>query len=408
MFTNFTANLLIAKLCFSSGSPGLYGYYAITTAIAFFLPILDLGIGQSIYNHFSRLRDTDFCIKTFKIYTNFLVKTALFWVIILISVATVYLMFNLQTIEYLKVDEQLLAFFVSLTIYIISIPMSSGFKILHSLSKIDKALLIQSIVSPLTLMAIYVTSVLQLELMPVAIVAPSIAFLISNLLAFRVAKSFFHDSISYAPKDSITWKPLLKTGFWAVILNLSVILSTFLPRLFLQNRDQSNDLDRYAFLLTLVTPFLSLTSLFAMKKSPDYRRLITKDQRRWLTRNSIISTSLAFGLAIVFYILVYLLPILQLPTLNQFETKLGATYILLHACYFLLLSSQTEKRDLKVFSFIFVFSIAIQTLINFNFVNIGYQNFLLLNVLLTVLIQSLGVGIYSYFFSNHRFLRENK
>jgi hypothetical protein len=397
MVTNFTANLLIAKLCFASGSPGLYGYYAITTAISFFLPVMDLGIGQSIYNDFTKSGEADFSIGTLKIYMTYLLKTSIFWMTVLIVTATAILAFNRQSQEGLATNQQFFAFLVSIIIYIISIPMSSGFKVLHSLSKIDKALLIQSTVSPLTLIAIYITSVLNLNITPVAIVAPSIAFLISNVLALKVAKLFLKDSLSNASKNLISWATLLNTGFWVVLLNLLNILSTFLPRLILQNRGLSDDLDRYAFLFTIVTPFLSLTTLFAMQKSPNYRRLPKKAQRQWLIENLKISIGMAIGITFMFVVLIYLLPIINLPTLNRFETKIAIAYILIHASFFLLLSSQTEKMDLKVFGFIYLFSIAVQTLININFSTMDFQSFLLLNVLLITTIQGLGVGIYSFF-----------
>jgi hypothetical protein len=184
MGTNFLTSLAIAYLCFSENSPGLFGYYAFVTSLSYFLPVMDLGVGQSIYNHFSRITVDFFSEREFQYYLRYLKRISISWIGLILAFYVGNHAINLPTGNLFNPSNNLEMITLSLIIYFLSIPLSAGFKLLNSIPRTELSLMLQSLTSPFTLLTMILGKTLHLETQKIVFIAPPLSFLLSNLINF--------------------------------------------------------------------------------------------------------------------------------------------------------------------------------------------------------------------------------
>ena len=86
MGSNFLCNLLIARELIFGPITGMYGLYAIGVGIVLFLPVMDLGLGQTIFNYYSKKSIESRDSQVFHLIFKRLVIVSLVWMLILITI----------------------------------------------------------------------------------------------------------------------------------------------------------------------------------------------------------------------------------------------------------------------------------------------------------------------------------
>lgn len=391
MGTNFLTSMAIAFICFSENTPGLFGNYALVTALGSFLPVLDLGIGQSMYNHFTRRKKYEFQAHDFEYYVKYLWKISIIWISLVVTFYFIYKVLSLNGLIPFKISYSSEIIIISIIFYLSSIPFSAGFKLLNSIPKIELSLILQSMINPLVLFSLLIGRYLHLNLQTLVFIAPPLSFLLSNLMSWAIAKKLLITDSKDMKHNLHKPRELFVFGGWSTLMTITTILTTFLPRIVLQLNDEKQMLDEYSFFLTILNPFLSLISLYAMKIIPDFRKLTRELQLNWLISRIKDSLIIASLISILLITLVFSLNKLRLPTLGLDETVLALLIIFLYATYFIPLSAQSNLEDIKRFSILYLFTILLQVSLAFIIPNQNYIVFLIVTVFLSYVLQCLGV-----------------
>jgi hypothetical protein len=86
-----------------------------------------------------------------------------------------------------------------------------------------------------------------------------------------------------------------------------------------------------------------------------------------------------------------------LPNLSTIETVFAIILIFLHAMFFLPLSAQTNLDDIKRFSILYLFVIALQLSLVFLIPNPNYSLYIFITITLSFVIQCLGVSLITFY-----------
>ena len=154
MFSNFYFNLSIAKILLAQNAKGQFGLYGIGVALTFFLPVMDFGLGQTIYNYYSQNSFKNRSIDVFKNVFKKLIRIFIVWEVSLFIIL-IYCSPGLEDKFFGENRNLFLSFILALSVYFCSIPFSIGFRILSSIPKISQALIIQSLNSPIIFSLFY-------------------------------------------------------------------------------------------------------------------------------------------------------------------------------------------------------------------------------------------------------------
>jgi hypothetical protein len=350
MGSNFLCNLLIARELIFGPITGMYGLYAIGVGIVLFLPVMDLGLGQTIFNYYSKKSIESRDSQVFHLIFKRLVIVSLVWMLILITI-TFLIHQTFDTVFELEGNRSSWQLtLVTLTIYLLSIPFSIGFRYLHSIPRIDVALLIQSLVSPTTLIIIFLLNKNSTYMMFAVLITPAVLYLSTCIMAFSIALKFLTRREDVFASLEVKQLRMFQLGSWSTLLALTSVLLPFSPRIFFQVGRQSILLDQYSLLMTYLLPLMSIVSLFALSKNSEYRRIEKSSRFEWLTVNTKKSLILSVLLGLGFLVCSPAFEAFGLPVLKINLQIYIFLILVFYGAYFLPLSAQSDYSTLRKFA----------------------------------------------------------
>lgn len=342
--------LLMTKLLINIFGVDGYAKYVVITAISSLIPFADLGLGLSVFNVYSK-QDLDESL-TLEAKERISLSFYLICTFACFALIVIFLFSNVQFFErllsrnlgYLRSNDAL----IILGITFISTPLTLGFRKMYAKGNVLKAILLSFLIPLLNLL-------ITLLLIPHSqradqwiIFAPSMSYLIANLIAFfnadvhrdLVPLSFYHfKSKSY---------PLLRFASYATLFSSLIAVMLQFPKFYFAQQNAQINVAKYAILLLIGSSVGSLVSAYASVFVPSYKkhRFALSGYRFLLPTKKMTFLILAIGLIGFIYGPMFIHGFFKIE-FSWFEFFVAEIAILIYLLWVFYNSFLTELNDLK-------------------------------------------------------------
>ena len=358
MFSGFFFNLLIANLILHKLGGIFFSNYAAITSIPLLLSFLDLSLGQVVYNILTDRSKPNWeqQVKTY--------ISRVFYTLIIISFL---LCFVTLTISYplnfsqqfdLSSDQNLNALLpINLILYFLSIPLNIGFRILSALSKVNAIIWIQSLMYPITFFGSFFFLNSNRNMNAIIFILPALATFLVSLMGFLKAFTWRY-LVKIETKGLGKWfkQEAIPVAFWSTLLSSLSMLIIHFPRFYLLKYGDTQSAVSYNYFLLFLLPGHSLIVTYCSVSGPKFR-LKNSYQEKIVhlhhARVDVITMSLVIG---GFLIITSMLGLSNfVHYLNLGEAKYIWISLILYGLWFIPISSLTEAKSAKQFTFDFLF-----------------------------------------------------
>jgi O-antigen/teichoic acid export membrane protein len=275
-----------------------FGLITVVTTLALLIPFADLGMSAALVNAFAERRPNR--AKLLRVAWTYM------WIASLVLLATVWLiqtLFGWSDVLGGNVPEYVVV--SSLSIFILSVPLGVGGRILVGLGRLPLLTVLQALFPVLTLAMTVGVRLIGPEYGYYLV--PGVAQLVTTATILACAYAIIDD-------DSNRWLPslgrhgefrlLFSQGASMMLITLGLALSFQSDRLVLSHVSTSAALGTYAILMTLYAPTWALLSTAGMALWPHFAsggsesRLLAEFHKQWRTI-ALLASCLAAGLTLL-------------------------------------------------------------------------------------------------------------
>ena len=331
---------------------GIDGYakYAVITAIPSLIPFADLGLGLSVFNIYAKQHSD----RPLTLEEKENISLAFYLICFFASFAfiTICLLLNVQHFERLfnKNIPYLYDYstFLILGITFFSTPLTLGFRKMYGNGNVQKAILLSFLIPFFNLILTFLLILYTQRADQWIVFAPSISYLIANLVAF-IHAGVYKDLIplTFYHFRSKSFQ-LLTFAWYATLFNTLIAVMLQLPKFYFANQNAQVSVSKYAILLLVGSSLGSLVSAYASVLVPTYKknRYTSKGLEPLIPTRKISILILAIGLVGFIYGPIFLKGIFNIE-FSYFEFFISETAFIVYLLWVFYNSFLTEMNDLK-------------------------------------------------------------
>jgi len=360
MVTGFLFNLLIANLILHHLGGEFFATYAAITSIPLLLSFLDLSLGQVVYNVLTDRRNSNWEEKAKSDISRVFFTLTL--ISFLFCIVTLAIVFPLDFSEQLSSPggrnfTSVLA--INLMFYFLCLPLNLGFRILNAVSKVNAIIWIQALTPPMILLGSFLLVNTGRNLNVFIFILPAFATFIVSLLGFFKACTWrYLKKINLKGLGMWFKQEAIPVAFWSTTLTTLVILMVQFPRFYFLKYGDTESAVSYNYFLLFLLPAQSLIVTYCSVSGPKFRRKITYTEQINHLRHALVT---AVSLSVVIGIFLLFTSLLDLSAFVKYLDFSEAKYIwislVLYSLWFVPISSLTEAKSAKQFTFDFLLAI---------------------------------------------------
>jgi len=360
MVSGFLFNLLIANLILHHLGGEFFATYAAITSVPLLLSFLDLSLGQVVYNVLTDRRNLIWEEKAKSdISRVFFTLTLISFLFCIVTLAFVFpLDFSKQLNS--PGDRSFTSVLaINLMLYFLCLPLNLGFRILSAISKVNAIIWIQALTPPITLLGSFLLVNTGRNFNVLIFILPAFATFMVSLMGFIKACTWrYLEKIKLKGLGIWFKQEALPIAIWTTALTTLVILMVQFPRFYLLKYGDTESAVSYHYFLLFLLPSQSIIVTYCSVSGPKFRRKFTYKEKINHMRHSLVtavSLSIVIGIFLLFTSLLGLSAFVKY--LNFSEAKYIWISLILYSLWFVPISSLTEAKSAKQFTFDFLLTV---------------------------------------------------
>jgi hypothetical protein len=358
MVSGFLFNLLIANLILHELGGKFFATYAAITSIPLLLSFLDLSLGQVVYNVLTDRRNAGWEEKAKSdISRVFYILTFLGIALCTLTLAISFPLNLSQPFDSPGHHNFTSVVAINLTFYFLCIPLNIGFRILNSLGKVNSIIWIQALAPPVTLLGSFLLVNTGRNFNMFIFILPAFATFIVSLLGFFKALTWKY-LVKIELKGFGIWfkQEAIPVAFWSTSLTTLSMLMIHFPRFYFLKYGDTESAVSYSYFLLFLLPAQSLIVTYCSVSGPKYRGRNSYTEKITHMRHALLTTvcmSITIGSFLLFTSQLGLSAFVKY--LDFSEAKYIWISLILYSLWFVPISSLTEAKSARQFTFDFLF-----------------------------------------------------
>ena len=360
MVAGFLFNLLIANLILHHLGGEFFATYAAITSVPLLLSFLDLSLGQVVYNVLTDRRNSSWEEKAksdiSRVFFTLTLMSFLFCIVTLVIAFPLDFSEQLNSLGGRNFTSVLA---INLMLYFLCLPLNLGFRILSAVSKVNAIIWIQALTPPITLLGSFLLLNTGQNFNVFIFILPAFATFIVSLMGFFKACTWrYLQKINLKGLGMWFKQEAIPVAFWSTTLSTLVILMVQFPRFYLLKYGDTESAVTYNYLLLFLLPAQSVIVTYCSVSGPKFRMKVTYTEKIKHMRHALVT---AVSISVVIGIFLLFTSHLDLSAFVKYLDFSEAKYIwislVLYSLWFVPISSLTEAKSAKQFTFDFLLTV---------------------------------------------------